>query len=175
MYLLNANLGTLFLDWNPFDPVGRILSSVGLTDDEVRGYESPFDRFRHQEAGEPLTLPEDIRTSDEWFDLLFRGVAPISPSTDEGNLFSDYGEPNRGYLGQVNLDPIGRDFLALIYYRQRTLDLFRRGGLALVISDLFKAQENEPREYVNLNNSLLPVEALTDFLTLRGVETPTRS
>ena len=173
MYLLNANLGTLFLDWNPFDPVGRILSSVGLTDDEVRGYESPFDRFRHQEAGEPLDLPEDIRTSDEWFDLLFRGVVPVSPSTDEGNLFSDYGEPNRGYLGQVNLDPIGRDFLALIYYRQRTLDLFRRGGLALVISDLFKAQENEPREYVNLNNSLLPVEALTDFLTLRGVEFPT--
>ena len=174
MYLLNANLGTLFLDWNPFDPVGRLLSSVGLTDDEVRGYEVPFDRFRHQEAGEPLILPEDIRTSEEWFDLLFRGVAPVGPSTKEGDLFTEYGGPSRGYFGQVNLDPIGRDFLALIYYRQRTLDLFRTGGLRVVVRDLFKAREDEPLEYMNLNNSLLPVEALTDFLTLRGTRFPTQ-
>lgn len=174
MYLLNANLGTLFLDWNPFDPVGRLLSSVGLTDDEVREYEVPFDRFRHQEAGEPLILPEDIRTSEEWFDLLFRGVAPVGPSVkEEDDLFTEYGEPSRGYFGQINLDPVGRDFIALIYYRQRVLDLFREGGLRIVLRDLFKARQDEPLEYTNLNNSLIPVEALTDLLTLRGTTFPT--
>ena len=175
MLLLNNILGTLFPDWNPFDPVGRILSSVGLTDEEVEGYHSPFDRFRHQEAGEPLTLPDDIRTSEEWFRLLFRSsLDTITETTDgSGNIVKEYGEPNQGYFGQVNLDNIGRDFLSLIYYRQRILDLFRRGGLTLVISDLFTARDDEPREFVNLNNSLIPVEALTDFLTLRGTEFPT--
>lgn len=169
MYTLDANLGTLFPDWNPFDPVGRLLSSVGLTDEEVRGYETPFDRFRHQEAGEPLELPEDIRTSDGWFDLLFREVVPVGPSMGE-DLVKEYGRKNDGFVRQVNLDNIGKDFLALIYYRQRVLDLFREGGLGLVVRSLFKAREDEPQEFVNLNNSLIPVEALTDFLTLRGTD-----
>ena len=172
MLLLNNILGTLFLDWNPFDPVGRILSSVGLSDDEVRRYETPFDRFRHQGTGEPLDLPENIRTSEEWFRLLFVPVldGTTEATDEEGNIVREYGLPNSGYFGQINLDNIGRDFLALIYYRQRTLDLFRRGGLRIVLRDLFKAREDEPREFVNLNNSLIPVEALTDFLTLRGTD-----
>lgn len=199
MLLLNNILGTLFLDWNPFDPVGRILSSVGLSDDEVRRYETPFDRFRHQGTGEPLDLPEDIRTSEEWFDLLFRtndgrtykmirNGEEVRRETPEDYRDPDYypdisevdfitpeevvefGRPNDGFIGQINLDNIGRDFLCLIYYRQRILDLFREGGLKLVLSDLFKAQDREPLEYTNLNNSLIPVEALTDFLTLRGTD-----
>ena len=173
MYTLDANLGTLFPDWNPFDPVGRLLSSVGLTDEEVRGYETPFDRFRHQEAGEPLELPEDIRTSDGWFDLLFREVVPVGPSMGE-DLVKEYGRKNDGFVRQVNLDNIGKDFLALIYYRQRVLDLFREGGLGLVVRSLFKARRDAPLQYTNLNNSLLPVEALTDFLTLRGAVFPRR-
>ena len=170
MLRLNDILGTLFLDWEPFDPVERILSSIGLTEEEVRGYETPFEMFRHQEAGEPLDLPEDIRTSEEWFRLLFRAVIDgEEETTDEnGDVVKEYGLPNSGFFKQINLDNIGRDFLALIYYRQRTLDLFRAGGLRIVLSDLFKAREDEPREFVNLNNSLIPVEALTDFLTLRG-------
>ena len=176
MLLLNNILGTLFLDWSPFEPVGRILSSVGLTEDEVRRYETPFDEFRHQEAGKPLDLPEDIRTSDDWFRLLFGGVIPgTTQTTDEdGNVVEMYGEPNPALVGQINLDNIGRDFLALIYYRQRVLDLFRTGGLRLVLSDIFREREDEPREYANLNNSLIPVEALTDFLTLRGMRFPER-
>ena len=175
MLLLNNILGTLFPDWNPFDPVGRILSSVGLTDEEVRGYETPFDRFRHQEAGEPLDIPEDIRTSDDWFRLLFRtSLDTITETTDEnGNIIKEYGDPNQGFVGQINLDNIGRDFLCLIYHRQRILDLLRTGGLSLVLSDLFRHREDEPLEYVNLTNSLIPVEALTDVLTLRGTEFPT--
>ena len=172
MLLLNYNLGTLFLDWNPFEPVRRVLSSVGLTEEEVDEYETPFDRFRHQEAGEPLTLPEDVRTSEEWFDLLF-GITEIHTHTQTGEEEDKQEtsvEMNEGLRGQINLDNIGRDFLALIYYRQRVLDLFRRGGLTLVLTDLFKARTDEPLEYMNLNNSLLPVEALTDFLTLRGAE-----
>lgn len=172
MLLLNNILGTLFLDWNPFEPVGRVLSSVGLTEDEVRRYEIPFDRFRHQESGETLDLPEDIRTSDEWFRLLFRQVIPSTTERidEDGNIIKEYGEPNQGFVRQINLDEIGKDFLCLIYHHQRILDLFRGGGLSLVLSDLFKAREDEPQEFVNLNNSLIPVEALTDFLTLRGTD-----
>ena len=175
MLLLNDLLGTLFLDWNPFDPVGRILSSVGLTEDEVGRYEGPFDRFRHQGSGEPLDLPDDIRTSEEWFRLLFVPVLDgMTEATDgEGNIVKEHGNPNSGYFRQINLDNIGRDFLVLIYYRQRVLDLFRDGGLRLVLSDIFTARKDEPREFVNLNNSLIPVEAMTDFLTLRGAEFPT--
>lgn len=175
MLLLNNLIGTLFLDWNPFEPVGRVLSAVGLTEDEVKKYDIPFEEFRHQEAGKPLNLPEDIRTSDDWFRLLFRQVIPSTTerTDDDGNNIKEYGEPNQGFVRQINLDNIGRDFLCLIYYRQRVLDLFRRGGLSLVLTDLFRMRDDDPLEYVNLNNSLIPVEALTDFLTLRGTEFPT--
>lgn len=174
MLLLNNILGTLFLDWSPFDPVRRILSSVGLSDSEVEGYEAPFDEFRHQEAGVPLRLPENIRTSDEWFRLLFHPTLPESVERKEGGIaILEYGKPNQGYIGQINLDNIGRDFLCLIYYRQRILDLWRAGGLTPVLSDLFRPRGDNPPEFTNLNNSLIPIEALTDVLTLGGAEFPT--
>ena len=175
MLLYQPHTGSLFPDWNPFEPVGRILSSVGLTEDEVSLFEAPFIKFRQQESGVPLRLPENIRTSEDWFRLLFRAVVPtIKETTDEdGNIFEQYGEPSQGYLGQLNLDEVGKDFLCLIYHRQRILDLMREGGLSLVLSDLFKGREDEPRQNNNLNNSLIPVEALTDVLTLNGAEFPT--
>lgn len=162
----------LFPRWDSFDPVRRLLSSVGLTEDEVSLFKAPFNEFRHQEAGVPLRLPEDIRTSDEWFDLLFRSVIDgTTETTDEnGNPVEMYGKPNEGLVRQINLDNIGKDFLCLIYHRQRVLDLFRAGGLNLVVSDLFRPRGDEPFEYANLTNSLISVEALTDFLTLRGAE-----
>lgn len=175
MLLYQPHTGSLFPDWNPFEPVGRILSSVGLTENEVSLFEAPFIEFRQQESGVPLRLPENIRSSEDWFRLLFREGAPtIKETTDEdGNIIKEYGDPNQGYFRQVNLDEVGKDFLSLIYYRQRILDLMREGGLRLVLSDLFKARDDEPQEYVNLNNSLIPVEALTDVLTLNGAEFPT--
>lgn len=175
LLLLNNILGTLFPDWNPFDPVRRVLTSVGLTDGEASLFEAPFGEFRSQGAGVPLRLPEDIRPSDEWFSLLFRAVLDgTTETTDEkGNLVKEYGKPNQGFIRQINLDNIGRDFLCLIYYRQRILDLWGRGGLSLVLSDLFKPRGDEPPEFTNLNNSLIPIEALTDVLTLGGAEFPT--
>lgn len=169
MLLLNDNL---FPRWEPFEPVRKLLSEVGLTDDEVGLFEAPFKEFRHQESGKPLDLPEDVRTSDEWFDLLFRSVLNETTRTEDedGNIIEEYGKPNRGLFGQINLDNIGRDFLCLIYYRQRVLDLFRTGGLNLVVSDLFKPRPDDPFEYANLTNSLIPVEALTDFLIIRGTD-----
>lgn len=172
MLLLFDNL---FPRWEPFEPVRKLLSEVGLTDDEVGLFEAPFKEFRHQESGKPLDLPEDVRTSEEWFELLFRSVLNETTTTEDedGNIIEEYGKPNQGLVGQINLDNIGRDFLCLIYHRQRVIDLYRAGGLNLVVSDLFKPHPNEPFEYTNLTNSLIPVEALTDFLILRGADIKT--
>lgn len=175
MLLLNNILGTLFPDWSPFDSVGRLLSDIGLTPVEVSSFEAPFEAFRHQGAGEPLNLPEDIRTSEDWFRLLFVPSGPHTTTDENGNEYLEYmGDYERGgNFRQMTLDDIGKDFLCLIYYRQRILDLFREGGLSPVISDIFKPRTETPPEYANLNNSLIPVEALTDFLTLRGTRFPT--
>ena len=142
---------SLFPDWSPFDPIRRILSIIGLSEEEISLFRDPFEEFRHQRPDSPLRLPEDIRSSEDWFRSLF-----------------GFGE-NSGRTAQINLDNIGRDFLCLIYYRQRVLDLFREGGISKVLTDLFVPYDGE-RTFTNLNNTLTPVEALTDFLVLSGYD-----
>jgi hypothetical protein len=182
MFVFFAN-DDLFSDWGSFEPVSRILTDCGLTPEEVSLYETPFNEFRHQEPDVPLRLPENVRTSDEWFRLLFTSIEgeilPCSKDPDIVSIdashqsvegISGRGIPVKGYLGQINLDNIGRDFLCLIYYQQRILDLCvaDKYDLRPVFSQLFKADEREPQEYTNLNNSLILIEAVFDYLTIVG-------
>ncbi len=179
-YFVNDNL---FPDWVPFAPIRGILTDCGLTPKEVSLYEAPFYEFRHQEPDVPLRLPENIRTSDEWFRLLFTSVEgkvlPCSKDPDIVDInashqsiegITEKGIPVKGYLKQMNLDNLGRDFLCLIYYRQRILDLCRscKYDLRPVFGQLFRADEREPQEYTNLNNSLILIEAVFDYLTILG-------
>lgn len=171
MLLFKDRTGDLFPDWIPFEPVRRILTDIGLSEVEVSSLEGPFDEFRHQGPDDPLRLPEGIRTSDEWFRLLYReGSQTISSTLDDGTEVLQYDDGSGPVFRQVNLDNIGRDFLCLLYLRQRVLDLWGHGGIEGVLSDLFTQEAGTPREFNSLTNSLLRSEALTDVLILRGYD-----
>jgi len=158
--------------WSPSEPVIRILRGIGLTSEESFLFMSPFEEFRHQGPDSPLRFggslfadPLNLRSSDDWFRLLF--------SPNDYDLYFDsltqqaeVGVNPIGLNAQINLDNIGRDFLCLIYYRQRIVDLMNRGGLRLVIKEIFREEEQTPPEFNNLTNSLIRVEALTDWLSL---------
>lgn len=171
MLLFKDRTGDLFPDWIPFEPVGRILTDIGLSEEEVSSLEAPFDGFRHQGPDDPLPLPEGLRTSDDWFRLLFREEARNVPSTlPDGTEVLQYDDGSGPVFRQVNLDNIGRDFLCLLYLRQRVLDLWEDGGLEEVLSNLFRQEAGTPNEFNSLTNSLLRSEALTDVLFLRGYD-----
>ena len=164
-----SGAGDLFPDWFPFEPVGRLLSRIGMTEARVEEYRDPFESFRGQGPDIPLRLPEDVLPSEEWFRLLF---VPTDGETYFESLTNSvqYGRPMAGFSSQINLDNIGRDFVCLVYLRQRVLDLMRAGGLRLVLKSLFVQEERTPTEFTNLTNSLLRSEALTDYLILEGYD-----
>ena len=171
MLLFKDRTGDLFPDWIPFEPVRRILTDIGLSEVEVSSLEGPFDEFRHQGPDDPLRLPDGIRASDEWFRLLFREEGRTIPSTlDDGTKVVQYDDGSGPVFRQINLDNIGRDFLCLLYLRQRVLDLWKHGGIEGVLSNLFTQEAGTPREFNSLTNSLLRSEALTDVLILRGYD-----
>lgn len=169
MLLFKDRTGDLFPDWIPFEPVRRTLTDIGLSEEEVSSLEAPFDGFRHQGPDDPLPLPEGLRTSDDWFRLLF---VPTDGEVYFDSLTgrTEYGRPSAGFSHQINLDNIGRDFLCLLYLRQRVLDLWENGGLEEVLSNLFRQEAGTPNEFNSLTNSLLRSEALTDVLFLRGYD-----
>ena len=162
--------------WFPFGPIARILRTSGLSDEEVYLFEEPYREFRTQEADVPLNLPDDIRSSDDWFRLLFSSQEERSEDSSVIEYRPDLG---RGFR-QVNLDPVGRDFLCRIYYHQRVLELSRSGGFGVILRHLLgspvQAVEGQ-RDFTSLSNSLIPVEAVEDFLlreNIRGEENPVR-
>lgn len=171
--------GTLFSDkdflpaWFPFGPIARILRESGLPDEEIYLFEGPYQEFRSQEADVPLNLPDDIRTSDEWFRLLF---SSREEPTDDRSLIEYRPSLGRGFR-QVNLDPVGRDFLCRIYYQQRNLELRRTGQFVPVLGQLLGEQERVGRDYSSLSDSLIHFEAVEDFLLgqdIVGEGTPER-
>ena len=157
----------LFPTWYPFGPVARLLRGIGLRDEETYLFEAPFKEFRHPVPDRPLVIPEDVRSSDDWFSLLWGNTSQVIEP--EPGL-KEYDSRSPGLQAQVNLDNIGRDFLCLIYYRQRILDLSRTAGLEVILRDILKEREDRPLEFTSLNNSLLNVEALSDWLTLEGID-----
>lgn len=140
-------------EWNPLAPVEKILREVlngregylfnrrGLIDEYLKLYE----RFREGHPDEILSFPENVLSSREWYEDLF------SPE---------------GSIKQINLDHIGKDFLCMIYLTEVVRECFsvnKAKSLYRVLTDRREGNENN-----NLNNSLLWVEALVNFLRCYG-------
>lgn len=159
-YFSDDITGGLFPEWTPVEAVGRVLSSCGLTDDQVQTLETFYQGFR--ECSTPSSfLIEKMKTSKEWFRLLFSPTIGKQRDFD----FVQYGDPSPGYIGQINLDNIGRDFLCYIYYIQKISELMESEDLEEVLREVLREQVGEPVEFTNLNNSLIPVEALWDYFS----------
>lgn len=140
-------------EWDPIAPVEKILREVidkregflfnrtGLVEEYLKLYR----RFRMADPTEILSFPEYILSSREWYQDL------LSPE---------------GATKQINLDPIGKDFLCMIYLNEKIRESFsenRVKSLHRVLMDRREGHENN-----NLNNSLLWVEALVNFLRCYG-------
>jgi len=153
-------------DWDSFRSVRQVLRDCGLSDEEADLYRHPFNRFRYQDPDSPQTFRSEVRSSAEWFCRLF---STTNPNPEDGGQ----AVPVDGYIGQINLDNIGRDFLALIYYHQRCSEIMRTDRpieekLRVLIQKVLIKQEGEPVEFTNLNNSLIAVEAVFDVLMKSG-------
>lgn len=163
-YFSNEITGGLFPEWTPVKAVERVLSLCNLPDDELSNLLSGYEEFRDPDVLPVFIWKDDVKTSKEWFRLLF--------AQSDGQVRRDFdfvtygGGPSPGFIGQINLDNIGRDYLCYIYFRQKVSETMRNEGLEETLRSVLKQQEGEPVEFNNLNNSLIPVEALWDYLCL---------
>lgn len=140
-------------EWNPIAPVERILREVldnrgGVHRNRtgvIEEYLSLYERFRMSNPDDVLSFPENVLSSREWYEDLF------SPE---------------GSVKQINLDHIGKDFLCMIYLTEVIRESFSENkakSLYRVLTDRREGNQNN-----NLNNSLLWVEALVNFLSCYG-------
>lgn len=152
MYL-NMAQSTNIKEWDPIAPVERILREVLDNRDGFRfnrkgiieEYLKLYRRFREAHINEILCFPESVLNSREWYEDLF------SPE---------------GSIKQINLDHIGKDFLCMIYLTEVARESFvynKAKSLHRVLTDRREGNQNN-----NLNNSLLWVEAIVNFLRCYG-------
>lgn len=154
--------------WDPFEQIGETLSRINVPSHIIEEYRSTYEEFREVEEIVPLYLPQDVKSSEEWYRCLFCEKDWSKPHTEEtapiGEAITE-GEPNIGYLSQINLDNIGKDYLCLIYYTQRLTELGKVKPLYHLMSDYFIPEKNIPK-WTNLRNTLLKVEAFERYLIL---------
>lgn len=133
-------------DWNPENAVGRVLSGVGLTN--VDDYVDLYIRFRGAVSEVAPLPPADDLSSTDW------GI----------HLYGQEGDQHK------NLDSIGEDFLAWIYYCQRLREMRQEGREWEDIVPEFLSvwpTGGNPREN-SLNNSALRFEVAERVMTVDG-------
>lgn len=139
------------IQWDPEEPVRRVLSESILNQIEdgqlIEKYVDLYRRFREPQPDETLLFPD----------------IPVKVSEIYDDLFSPMGS-----VKQMNLDNIGKDFLCYIILTQSLRENIKVGGVDSIVRFLTddKRMSNENN---NLNNSILRVEVLFNFLREQGM------
>lgn len=117
-----------------------------LVESYVDRFVNLYQEFRSPSPNQIISIPNDVLTSTQWF---------------EGLL-------STSHVGRrVNLDNIGKDFLSFIYHTQTLSESFRRGD-SLV--QFLTNKGGRTTTLTSLNNSVLRVEALDNYLRIEGYD-----
>lgn len=140
------------IKWNPEDPVRRVLSESILNQVEdgklIEEYVGIYRKFREPQPDEILLFPD----------------IPVSFS----NLYDDLFSP-MGSVKQMNLDNIGKDFLCYILLTLFLKENIEVGGVDTIVRFLTDDRRMS-NENNNLNNSILRVEVLFNYLRSQGTD-----
>lgn len=140
------------IQWVPEEPLRIVLNDSILSKVEdgslIEEYVELYRRFRDPEPDEILSFPEN----------------PVSHSDLYEDLFSV-----EGSFKQMNLDNIGKDFLCFILHTQYLRENFKTKGPDSIVRFLID-DRGQTNEFNNLNNSILRVEVLFNFMSEEGVD-----
>lgn len=140
------------IQWTPEEPLRKVLRESILNQIEdgrfIEEYVEIYKTFREPQPDETLSFP----------------VLPVKVSDLYDDLFSPMGS-----VKQMNLDNIGKDFLCYILLTQFLREHIEEGGVETIVRFLTDDRRMS-NENNNLNNSILRVEVLFNYLRTQGID-----